>query len=461
MNRIGLLVLALSALVALLAPPAGSASNVPLHVAIRSVMMADARSLAVDVATQGLPEDGGAPAGVMTMTVWLDGTPARASLPLIHMPCRFVMDFDLPAGIVRVGGVSVGTFAPVPPFSENLRFPVEITIQRGIQTATARAEATILLPTVIVPGYLNELAEPDHDLLAAFERLGYRDGGTSPTLFWFRYQSRQVTLEEGGRSLAAYVRHVVLPATHAAKINVVAYSVGGLIARWNIAYDVDGWSSLVNRLVLVGVPNEGAVLAYVGDHAPSFLPFSGWARSPLARSMIPTFPFWHEHERQPWNTPPDGRNALLDQLNARPLPAGLRVYLFYASHDPRNTGGSKTAAGLTGQLPGAALSYEPGDGIVLAASAQGLPVHGSRGVPALAQHAVLRADLGSVYHLSVLTAGGRRIGAALLDRFYSTVDEAARGTGTSSMVTTGVEILSFGLPAHVTQPPARRPPRGE
>lgn len=430
MNRISLLVLALSALLALLAPPAGGASNVSLHVAIRNVEMAGARSLAVDIVTQGLSEDG-APAGVVTVSVWLDGIPARASLALIHMPPRFVMDFDLPAGIVRVGGVPVGTFAPVQPFSENLRFPVEVTVHRGIQTATARAEATILLPTVIVPGYLNELAGTDHDLLAGFERLGYRDGGTSPNLFWFGYRSRQVTLEEGARSLAAYVRRVVLPATYAAKINVVAYSVGGLIARWNVAYDVDGWSSLVNRLMLVGVPNEGAVLAYVGDHAPSFLPFSGWARSPLAHSMIPTFPFWHEHEQQPWNLPPDGRNALLDQLNARPLPGGLRAYLFYASHDPRNTGGPKTAAGFAGQLPGATLSYGPGDGIVLAASAQGLPVHGSGGVPGLAEHAVLRADLGPVYHLAVLTAAGRRIGAALLDRFYSTVDEAARGTGAS------------------------------
>lgn len=446
MNRTSLLVLVLSALLALLAPPAGSASRVSLHVAIRNVIMADARSLAVDVTTQGLHEDDGAAAGVVTLSVWLDGVPARASLPLIHMPPRFVMEFDLPAGIVRVGGVPVGTFVPVPPFSENLRFPVEVTVHQGTQTATARAEATILLPTVIVPGYLNELAEPDHDVLTTFERLGYQDGGTSPTLFWFPYQSRRVTLAEGARSLAAYVRQVVLPATYAAKINVVAYSVGGLIARWNIAYDVDGWSSLVNRLILVGVPNEGVVLAYVGEHTPSFLPFSGWARSPLAHSMIPTFPFWHEHGQQPWNTPPDGKNALLDQLNARPLPGGLRVYLFYGSHDPRNTDGPKTAAGLTGQLPGAALSYEPGDGIVLAASAQGLPVHGSRGVPGLAERAVLRADLGSVYHLSALAAGSRRIGAALLDRFYSTVDEAARGTGTSSgaarqlTVKPGVEI---------------------
>jgi len=432
MNRISLLVLALSALLTLLAPPAGSASNIPLHVAICSVRMVDGPALAVDLATQGLSEDDGAPAGGVTVSIWLDGVPARASLSLIHMPARFVMNFDLAAGVVRVGGVPVGTFAPVPPFSENLRFPAEVTVHRGMQAATARAEATILLPTVIVPGYLNELAGPDQDLLATFGRLGYQDGGTSPTMFWFRYPSRQVTLEEGARSLAAYVRQVVLPAAYAVKINIVAYSVGGLIARWNIAYDVDGWSSLVNRLVLVGVPNEGAVLAYVGNHAPSLLPFSGWARTPLAHSMIPTFPFWHEREQQPWNTPPDGRNSLLDRLNARPLPVGLRVYLFYASHDPRNTGGSKTAAGLTGQLPGAAVSYEPGDGIVLAASAQGLPVHGSRGVPALAERAVLRADLGSVYHLSVLSAGGRRIGTALLDRFYSTVDEAAKAPGTSS-----------------------------
>lgn len=97
-------------------------------------------------------------------------------------------------------------------------------------------------------------------------------------------------MEQGAQALAAYVRRVVLPVTYAARINVVGYSVGGLMARWNVAYDVDGWGMLVNRLILVGVPNEGTVMAYVASHAPSFVPFSGLGRSPVVPSLTPTFP---------------------------------------------------------------------------------------------------------------------------------------------------------------------------
>ena len=219
------------------------------------------------------------------------------------------------------------------------------------------------------------------------------------------------------------MRRTVLPASYAAKINVVGYSLGGLLARWNVAYDVDGWATLINRLALVGVPNEGTVLAYLADHAPSALPFSGLGRTPATQAFIPTFPFWREAPTQPWSVPADAENALLDELNARAIPPGIRIYLFYGSHDPRHVAGPQTSAGITGVLPDAALAYEDGDGMVLATSAQGLPIRGGKGVPALVDRAVLRVDLGSVYHTRLLDAGADRIAGALLDLFDNRVDE--------------------------------------
>lgn len=415
-------------LVWVLIPPAFSAEPVVnSRVSILNVSLVDAHIARVDLATSGLDASGTEPPTV-ELAVWLDGVPARASLPLMHMPSRFAMDLDLPAGIVRVGGISVGTFQPVSRFTENLKFPVDVTVRRGSLVATARRTATFLLPTVIVPGYLNELTARDDPALEIFIRHGYRLGGTSPTLFWFTYPSHQVALDDAAHSLAAYVRQVVLPATYAARINVVGFSLGGLMARWNIAHDIDGWGALVNRLVLVGVPNEGSVMAYLGVHAPFFVPFSGFGRTQTAHLLTPTFPFWRATPDEEWRTPPDGENSFLAQLNALPLPGGVRVYIFFGSHDPTDSAGPMTAAGITGALPGSGLAFAAGDGIVLAASAQGQPVNGSGGVPVLTERTVLYVDLGAVYHTHLLDAGADRIAEALLDRFLSTVDEAESAT---------------------------------
>jgi hypothetical protein len=404
------------------APPRGDP-----QVTILDAGMADSHSLRIDIATSGLEARAPEPPDI-SLAAWLDGVPARATLPLIGMPSRFAMILDLPAGVVRVGGVAVGTFRPVRRFEENLRFPVDVTLSLGSRSITARRIVTILLPTVIVPGYLNELTGRDPTVLAAFRRHGYAHEGAYPTLFWFTYPSRRITLAGGAEALAEYVRTVVLPATYAAKINVVGYSVGGLLARWNVAYDVDGWGSLVNRLVLAGVPNEGALLAYLGPRAPSFVPFSNWGKTALVRDVMPTFPFWRAGPDEPWSTPSDGQNVVLARLNARPIPDGIRLYLFYGSHDPRASAGPRTAAGVTGVLPEASLSSADGDGIVLAASAQGLPIHGGSGVSDLRDRAVLRVDLGDVYHIYVLDVGADRIAEAAGDRFVTVVEAAPPGT---------------------------------
>ena len=59
------------------------------------------------------------------------------------------------------------------------------------------------------------------------------------------------------------------------------------------------------------------------------------------------------------------------------------------------------------------------------ASALGLPIGGNEGVTVLTEHAAARVDLGAVYHTGLLEAGATKIIAALLDRFFERVDEAA------------------------------------
>jgi len=401
----------------------GAAAVVPAAGAAAEITLPAARALRITVLAQGLATPGAGSATVSVAT-GVGAVARRTTFSLGQVPASVVMDFDLPHGVISVGGRRVGSFAPVAPLTDNLKFPVDVAIHRGTSTVTTHRDITLLLPTVIIPGFANERrSRPDQLVVKRLAQFGYTDAGDLPTLFWFPYDSRVVGLEDGARALAAYVRNVVLPATYAAKINVVGYSVGGLFARWNIAYDVDGWAGLVNRLVMVAVPNEGALMPYLGEHAPSFMPFVGSARTPLARAMDPVFPFWRATASQPWSLPADDGNLVLTALNTRPIPAGIRVYNFYCDNDPSRTGGPQTAAGVTGQLPGATVSYGPGDGVVLTASALGLPINGSPGAPGLVERAV-RVDVGRVYHVHVLEAAATKVAEALQDRFETAAEAA-------------------------------------
>jgi pimeloyl-ACP methyl ester carboxylesterase len=403
-------------LVAALAIPAVGQPVDPLRVTILDVGMVS-QSLRITMATSGL-DDHEVGRSAIAVSAWLDGVPIQAEVPLIHMPARFAMELDLAAGAVRVAGITVGEFAPVQRVDENLQFPVEVTLRRGPSAATARQLVAIPLPTVVVPGYLNELSGPGETLLAAFRRHGYRDTGLAQTIFWFAYPSLHVSFEEAALALDAYVRQVVLPATYARKINVVGYSLGGLLARRNIAYDPDGWGRFVNRLVLVGVPNEGVVMPYAYRNVPSFVPYMYMAHTEASRAMFPTFPFWRTAPGQPWGTPPDGGTPLLAQLNARPIPAGVRLFTLYGSSEHGDEA-AQTMLGVTDA--GGSLAYGHGDGIVLAASAQGLPIQGGGGVASFAGHEIQRVNLGPVGHMSLLATGADKILAVLLDRILDRV----------------------------------------
>jgi Lipase (class 2) len=404
---------------ALAAPAIGQQEQSPI-IEILDAGMVNGHILRVEIATSGLdPHAAEVPS--VDLEALLNGVPARGSLLLIHMPRRFAMDIDFQGGAVRVGVVKVGEFAPIQPFTDNVRFPIRVTLRQETRQTTARRIVTILLPTVIVPGYMNELGGRSKETLAAFIRHGYRDNGRSPTVFWFEYPSHLVTLEKGAHRLAEYVHHVVLAQTYAAKINVVGYSYGGLMARWNVQFDVDGWGTLVNRLVLIGVPNEGSVLAYAYRNAPSFLPYAYFAHSPAVNEMTPTFPFWRAAPTEEWAIPPDGGNPTLAQLNTQPIPEGIRVWVFYGSGQP---GDANTMAGVTASPQSG--DRDAGDGIVLAASAQGLPIHGSSGVPALLTPNVVHVDLGGMDHRVMLAVGADQFADVVLDRFLEADPSSAK-----------------------------------
>jgi hypothetical protein len=364
--------------VALCAMVAGSSlvarvqGAVPLSVRLSAIQMLGPGRLRIDATISGLEPELRATIQ-QTMTL---GTRTHVGRPFPVVGPRMPYAVDLPSGAVRIGGVLFDEVAPVAPLEENTFVSFTVTVRQGNDRVTAAATDLLLLPTVVVPGYLNDLggATMNTGAVSALERRGFRAGGASPTLFWFSYKSRTLSVEAAAQELAAYVRMVVLPDTYAAKINLVAYSLGGILARWDMATQ-PGWDRLINRFVMIAVPNEGAVLSYVD----AWYPLGGLARTPAARGLLPTFPFWRARPDAAWTIPPDSANPVLDELNAHPLPRAVRAYAFYGVTSHSGSSAPDTLTGLTGALPQAGVSYAPGDGIVLAASVLGLPVNGGTG----------------------------------------------------------------------------------
>jgi hypothetical protein len=181
---------------------------------------------------------------------------------------------------------------------------------------------------------------------------------------------------------------------------------------------VDGWGTLVNQLLLVGVPNEGSLFAYIYQNIPAFVPYGYLAHTPAARAMMPTFPYWRGSTAESWSLPPDYVNPVLAELNRRPMPSGVDVEVFYGS-------AQRT---LTGVTDNGTPTFGPGDGIVPAASAEGLPIQGGSGVPAFLSPNVVHVDLGAVGHMQLLSnVVVDRVTASLIRR----IDNSAATTATT------------------------------
>jgi hypothetical protein len=71
--------------------------------------------------------------------------------------------------------------------------------------------------------------------------------------------------------------------------------------------------------------------------------------------------------------------------------------------------------GVTGDWPDLNVAYAPGDGIVLVASALGLPINGGTGIAGLTERLAVQMDLGSVGHQRLLNAAAPKIADALFD----------------------------------------------
>ena len=181
-------------------------------------------------------------------------------------------------------------------FTENVKFELTAVAydDSGESSKEATKEVEILLPVVIVHGILGEFgsAQPilfgDPDAILNLENHlinhGYEEK-PYPTIYYFDYKSFWSCITDSS-NLAKKVKQKVLDKTYAAKVNIVAHSMGGLISRHSIKNN----NLAVNKLIMIGTPNKGSTEALMAwDYNWPNLSFS----KPL-RQLMPTYDFLYD-----------------------------------------------------------------------------------------------------------------------------------------------------------------------
>ncbi|MBC6454527.1 MAG: caspase family protein [Hormoscilla sp. SP5CHS1] len=106
----------------------------------------------------------------------------------------------------------------------------------------------------------------------------------------YDHESVNTRIEETARKLKQRLEAVGLGANHGKQLDIIAHSMGGLIARWFI--EREGGNQVVQHLVLVGVPNAGSPWATLQDWAFTAITLGlnnlsamGWQASGLTKLL--------------------------------------------------------------------------------------------------------------------------------------------------------------------------------
>ena len=79
----------------------------------------------------------------------------------------------------------------------------------------------------------------------------------------FDYENLHTTIEENARELKKRLEAVGLGANHGKELQIIAHSIGGLVARWMI--EREGGNEIVQHLIMLGTPNAGSPWSTVQD----------------------------------------------------------------------------------------------------------------------------------------------------------------------------------------------------
>jgi len=168
----------------------------------------------------------------------------------------------------------------VPRFTENQKFDLHgiAYCEGGPESPESKKEVEILLPVIVIHGYLYShtalgwVLQPltrahFYDGLMEFMK---RNGGyVEYSDAWYRtlwgpddlsYQGDKESPSSIVSKIDSWV-NAALNRTYADKVNLVGHSLGGLMARYYAGHTAN--QSKVNKVIMVGSPNKGATLFYI------------------------------------------------------------------------------------------------------------------------------------------------------------------------------------------------------
>lgn len=175
----------------------------------------------------------------------------------------------------KVGGGSHTVALVVDPRRSRLRrvtgpvvFDLTASVQeKGSPRAERPLQARIGVPLIVLPGLGNEQSPGGFDLFGtALDNASggaYGFGGTSSLLVVHEYESLTKPLPGLAKDLDRAAKKL-LKGSVFSKVDVVGYSMGGLVARKWMAGAGKG---RVRKLVFLGTPNEGAPIAFLAGFA--------------------------------------------------------------------------------------------------------------------------------------------------------------------------------------------------
>jgi hypothetical protein len=152
----------------------------------------------------------------------------------------------------------------------------------GQATKLVNVSQAKIHPVVIIPGFLGTFP-PEHggkldpltqiydNLIAGLERAGYEAGsaGSGATLIPFGYDWRQPLGDTGRVALRNDIEAIQNSSNQKdyvdySKVNIIAHSAGGLVARAYIEDSSANNDQNVNRLITLATPHKGTLAAYRG-----------------------------------------------------------------------------------------------------------------------------------------------------------------------------------------------------